>query len=60
MDYRTIPELDNYFDDVIETRRSEKLKVLLDYLREVAKLIEEGRLSTTDAEYIAYLDRYCS
>ncbi|WP_435099357.1 hypothetical protein [Halarchaeum sp. P4] len=60
MDYRTIPELEDYFDDVIETRRSEKLKVLLDYLREVSELIENNRLSTTDPEYIAYLDRYCS
>lgn len=60
MDYRTIPELEDYFDQTIQAQRNTRLNEALDFLREVSELIEDDRLSATDTEYIAYLDRYCS
>lgn len=60
MDYKPIPELEDHFDQVIQTQRGKKLQDLLDYLRDVSELIDKGRMSTTDTEYIAYLDRYCT
>lgn len=60
MDYRTIPELEDYFDQTIQGQRNPRLNEALDFLREVSELIEDDRLSATDTEYVAYLDRYCS
>lgn len=60
MNYRTIPELEDYFDRPIQGQRNPRLEEAIDFLREISELIESDRLSATDVEYIAYIDKYCS